>query len=266
MFASAPRSLWGIGYHAGRVQSGRAPIPKNATWSKARYLHRVPAQHLRRRTCSSFEHTQGRKFDALSESYLAGAEAHYTATGIGADRSSTTRGTSFPIRSGASTSAFEETLLPARGWATAARRCGARPSRPTPTGRSGRAAILAADLYARLQLRRDAVADARPHGRQPAHARLLPGPLYGQRHDHACRSSCASASGGASDARSGAAPATSSPACDEFDWSQTLPNYGIGLPVGAQKTGERSPRLRIRQEDQRFPAEHQRSFLENVNI
>lgn len=32
-------------------------------------------------------------------------------------------------------------------------------------------------------------------------------------------------------------------------------------PVGTEKTGERAPRLRIRQENQRFPAEHQRGFL-----
>ena len=33
------------------------------------------------------------------------------------------------------------------------------------------------------------------------------------------------------------------------------------LPVGTEKTGERAPRLRIRQENERFPAEHQRGFL-----
>ena len=32
-------------------------------------------------------------------------------------------------------------------------------------------------------------------------------------------------------------------------------------PVGTEKTGERAPRLRIRQENERFPAEHQRGFL-----
>ncbi len=48
---------------------------------------------------------------------------------------------------------------------------------------------------------------------------------------------------------------------DRFDWSETLPNYGVGLRWELKKTGQCAARLRLRQENQRIPAEPERSFL-----
>ena len=135
MFASAPRDMWGIGYHDGRYNEEGSYNEKRYL-VKGRYLHRVlPSTYVG--GILSFEHTQGKKFDARSEGYLQeyGQKTHYTATGIGAILEYDSR--DFIPRTGASMSAWRRLSTP-RGLATAASRCGARPSRPTGTGRCGK--------------------------------------------------------------------------------------------------------------------------------
>lgn len=81
MFTSAPRSLWGVGYHAGRYNQETTYTEKQYQ-IETRYVHRVlPNTYLG--VVLGFEHTKGRGFDALGESYLEGQKHHYTATGIG---------------------------------------------------------------------------------------------------------------------------------------------------------------------------------------
>lgn len=82
MFSSAPRDLWGIGYDAGRRNEKGTYVEKHYQ-VKARYLYEM-LPHTYIGGMFDFEHTQGKKFDDLSERYLAGQKRHYTATGFGA--------------------------------------------------------------------------------------------------------------------------------------------------------------------------------------
>lgn len=80
-FSSAPRSLWGIGYHAGRDNRETSYTEKRYQ-IETRYVHRIlPNTYLG--VMLGFEHTKGRGFDALGESYIEGQKHSYTATGIG---------------------------------------------------------------------------------------------------------------------------------------------------------------------------------------
>ncbi|WP_418991452.1 BamA/TamA family outer membrane protein [Alistipes sp.] len=80
-FSSAPRDMWGIGYDNGRHNPKGSYVEKHYQ-VKGRYLHRV-LPNLYVGGMLSFEHTEGKKFDALSERYLDGQKHRYTATGIG---------------------------------------------------------------------------------------------------------------------------------------------------------------------------------------
>mgnify|MGYP002147549298 CR=1 FL=1 len=63
MFASAPRDMWGIGYHDGRYNEEGSYNEKRYL-VKGRYLHRVlPNTYVG--GILSFEHTQGKKFKPL---------------------------------------------------------------------------------------------------------------------------------------------------------------------------------------------------------
>lgn len=79
MFSSAPRDLWGIGYDDGRYNEKSTYVEKHYL-VEARYLHRVlPSMFVG--GMLGFEHTNGHKFKNLS--YIYGEKTHYTATGIG---------------------------------------------------------------------------------------------------------------------------------------------------------------------------------------
>lgn len=98
MFSSAPRSLWGIGYDAGRYNPESTYSEKHYL-VEASYLHEVlPRTYVG--GIVSFEHTRGVKFS--DQAYLYGQKRSYTATGIGLiveyDRA-----TSFPTPTGACT-------------------------------------------------------------------------------------------------------------------------------------------------------------------
>ena len=79
MFSSAPRSLWGIGYDAGRYNPESTYSEKHYL-VEASYLHEVlPRTYVG--GIASFEHTRGVKFS--DQAYLYGQKRSYTATGIG---------------------------------------------------------------------------------------------------------------------------------------------------------------------------------------
>ncbi len=82
MFSSAPRDLWGIGYRDGRYNPETSYVEKQYK-VHARYLYQVlPKTYVGARL--SFEHTKGKDFDETGERYIGYQKHSYTATGIGA--------------------------------------------------------------------------------------------------------------------------------------------------------------------------------------
>ena len=142
MFASAPRSFWGIGYNAGRDNS-ESTYSEKRYLVEGRYLHEF-LPHTYIGGLVSFEHTRGLKFTELA--YLRGEKMKYTATGIGAILEYDSRDfIPNPFR-GLYVS-FQETLFP-KGLGN----CGKTLWRTTFTAdayqRVWKDGILAADLYA----------------------------------------------------------------------------------------------------------------------
>ena len=80
MFASAPRSFWGIGYDAGRYNP-ESTYSEKRYLVEGRYLHEF-LPHAYIGGLVSFEHVRGLKFS--DPAYLAGQKQRYTATGVGA--------------------------------------------------------------------------------------------------------------------------------------------------------------------------------------
>ncbi|WP_289731359.1 BamA/TamA family outer membrane protein [uncultured Alistipes sp.] len=82
MFVSAPRDLWGIGYCDARHNPETSYVEKQYK-VHARYVYRVlPHTYVGSRL--SFQHTDGTKFDATGDSYIRHQKHSYTLTGIGA--------------------------------------------------------------------------------------------------------------------------------------------------------------------------------------
>lgn len=81
-FSSAPRDVWGIGYRAGRYNP-KSDFVEQRYLVKARFMQQLFA-HTYAGVLFNFEHTSGRKFDALSQQYIYGQKDSYTATGFGA--------------------------------------------------------------------------------------------------------------------------------------------------------------------------------------
>ena len=222
MFASAPRSFWGIGYDAGR-HNPESTYSEKRYLVEGRYLHEF-LPHTYVGGLVSFEHTRGLKF--TEPAYLRGEKMKYTATGIGAILEYDSRDfIPNPFR-GLYVS-FQETLFP-KGLGN----CGKTLWRTTFTAdayqRVWKDGILAADLYAVFNT------DGTPW---PMLARLggsqrMRGYYQGRYTDNDMitlqielrqriwrRIGCA-VWGGAGNVF---------PSLGEFDWSQTLPNYGIGF-------------------------------------
>lgn len=80
-FSSTPRDLWGIGYGDGRFNPTTSYTEKHYL-VKGRYLYRT-FENFFLGAMLSFEHTAARELDALGEQYIYGQKKHYTATGIG---------------------------------------------------------------------------------------------------------------------------------------------------------------------------------------
>lgn len=85
IFSSSPRSLWGVGYGAGRYNPELTYTEKRYR-VEATYLHRIlPGTYVG--ALLNFQHTAGKKLpeEAFTATYLGpAAAARYTATGIGA--------------------------------------------------------------------------------------------------------------------------------------------------------------------------------------
>lgn len=81
-FSSAPRDVWGIGYDAGRFNP-KSDFVEQSYIVKARFLQRL-FTNTYGGVMLNFNHTSGRKFDEVSESYIYGQKHAYTATGFGA--------------------------------------------------------------------------------------------------------------------------------------------------------------------------------------
>ena len=78
-FLSAPRSMWGVGYDAGRYNAESEYVEKTYR-IEATYLRKVlKATYLG--VLFDFQHTDGQQFD--DESYLRGQKRKYTSTGVG---------------------------------------------------------------------------------------------------------------------------------------------------------------------------------------
>ena len=222
MFASAPRSFWGIGYDAGR-NNPESTYSEKRYLVEGRYLHEF-LPHTYIGGLVSFEQTKGLKF--TEPAYLRGEKLKYTATGIGAILEYDSRDfIPNPFR-GVYVS-FQETLFP-KGLGN----CGKTLWRTTFTAdayqRVWKDGVLAADLYAVFNT------DGTPW---PMLARMggsqrMRGYYQGRYTDNDMitlqielrqriwrRIGCA-VWGGAGNVF---------PSLGEFDWSQTLPNYGVGF-------------------------------------
>lgn len=221
-FSSAPRSLWGVGYNAGRYNPESTYVEKHYL-VKGRYLHEVlPNTYLG--GMLSFEHTRGLKF--TDEAYILGEKHKYTATGIGLIVEYDSRDF-IPNPYRGLYLSFQETLF-AKGLGN----CGQSLWRTTFTAdyykQLWKGGILAADLYGEFN------SDGTPW---PMLARMggsyrMRGYYEGRYTDNDMitfqlelrqriwrRIGCV-VWGGAGNVFH---------KLDNFNWSETLPNYGVGL-------------------------------------
>lgn len=224
MFASAPREMWGIGYDDGR-HNKESSYNEKRYLLKARYLHRVlPNTYVG--GILSFEHTEGKKFDALGRSYLYGQKTHYTATGVGAILEYDSRDF-IPNPFKGLYISLQETLFP-----KALGNCGRSLWRTTFTAdyykKLWKGGVLATDLYAEF----NSEGTPWPMLARMGGSQRMRGYYQGRYTDNDMitfqvelrqriwrRIGC-TVWGGAGNVFSD---------LDRFDWSQTLPNYGVGL-------------------------------------
>lgn len=221
-FSSAPRSLWGVGYEAGRHNPESTYVEKSYR-VEGTYLHRIlPDTYLG--ALVSFQHTQGLKF--TEEAYLYGQKHRYTATGIGVVAEYDTRDFIPNPYKGVYLS-FQEVFSP-----KALGTCGKSLWRTTFIAdsyhRLWKGGILATDLYAEFN------SDGTPW---PMLARMggsyrMRGYYQGRYTDndlitlqvelrqHIWRRIGCVVWAGAGNVFQELA---------RFDWSETLPNYGVGL-------------------------------------
>ncbi len=82
MFSSKPFDSWGVGYHDGRYNPSGEYVEKQYS-VRVRYLRRI-FKNTFVGALVNFEHTAAKKMDALSEKYLYGEKPQYTSTGLGA--------------------------------------------------------------------------------------------------------------------------------------------------------------------------------------
>ena len=222
MFSSAPRSLWGIGYDAGRYNPESTYSEKHYL-VEASYLHEVlPRTYVG--GIVSFEHTRGVKFS--DQAYLYGQKRSYTATGIGLIVEYDSRDFSPNPDRGVYVS-FQERFFP-KGLGNCERSLWRTTFTADAYRRVWKGGILAADLYAVFN------SEGTPW---PMLARLggnqrMRGYYQGRYTDNDMitlqvelrqriwrRIGC-TVWGGAGNVFS---------SLDRFDWSHTLPNYGVGL-------------------------------------
>lgn len=224
MFSSAPRDLWGIGYLAGRFNEEGSYVEKRYL-VQARYLHEVLPKTFVGANFN-FNHTQGKRFDARSESYLYGQKHQYTATGIGIILEYDSRDFIPNPYEGVYVS-FQETFFP-RGLGNCDKSLWRTNFTANYYKRLWKGGILATDLYAEFN------SEGTPW---PLLARLggsqrMRGYYQGRYTDndmivlqvelrqHIWRRIGCAVWGGAGNVF---------PELKRFEWNHTLPNYGIGL-------------------------------------
>lgn len=225
-FASAPRDLWGIGYMDARRNPETSYVEKQYK-VHARYTYRVlPNTFVGPRL--SFEHTDGRKFDETGDRYIRYQKHSYTATGIGAIVEYDSRDFIPNPWRGFYVSA-EGTVFP-KGLGT----CESTLYRATFTfdwyRRVWTDAILAFDFYGEY----NSAAMPWPMLARMGGSRRMRGYYEGRYADNCLlavqlelrqriwrRIGCV--------VWGGAGNVFSERSDDRFDWSHTLPNYGIGL-------------------------------------
>ena len=222
MFSSAPRSLWGIGYDAGRYNPESTYSEKHYL-VEASYLHEVlPRTYVG--GIVSFEHTRGVKFSGSGLPLRPEAELH--GDGHRTDRRVRfARLHSQPYR-GVYVS-FQERFFP-KGLGNCERSLWRTTFTADVYRRVWKGGILAADLYAVFNSEGTLVADARPAGRQPRMRGYYQGrytdndmiTLQVELRQRIWRRIGCTVWGGAGNVF---------PSLDRFDWSHTLPNYGVGL-------------------------------------
>lgn len=221
-FSSAPRSLWGIGYNAGRHNKESEYVEKHYL-VQGSYLYGV-LPHLFVGGRVSFEHTAGKKFTEVA--YLYGQNKGYTATGLGLILEYDSRDFIPNPYKGVYLS-FQQTLYP-KGLGT----CGESLWRTTFTAdyyqKVWRGGVIAADLYGEFN------SDGTPW---PMLARLggsyrMRGYYQGRYTDRdmitlqvELRQRIWRRIGGVVWGGAG----NVFPQLRQFEWDQTLPNYGLGL-------------------------------------
>ena len=225
-FASAPRDLWGIGYAAGRHNPETSYVEKQYKLH-ARYLYRfLPNTFVGSRI--SFEHTDGRKFDATGDLYIRNQKRAYTATGLGLILEYDSRDF-IPNPWRGIYASVEATAFP-KGLGT----CGTTLYRATFTfdcyRRVWTDAVLAFDFYGEY----NSAATPWPMLARMGGSRRMRGYYEGRYADNCLltaqvelrqriwrRIGCV--------VWGGAGNVFSERSDDRFDWSHTLPNYGLGL-------------------------------------
>lgn len=226
MFSSAPRDLWGIGYDAGRYNPESSYVEKQYK-IQVRYLHQfLPKTYIGVKL--GFEHTTGKKFKTGTPSYesLGGQRHKYTASGIGAILEYDSRDFIPNPYKGVYIS-FQETLFP-KGMGN----CPTSLWRTTFTAdyykRAWSSGILAFDLYAEFNSK----GTPWPMLARMGGSQRMRGYYQGQYTDNDMitvqvelrqkiwrRIGCVVWAGAGN----------VFPELKKFDWSHTLPNYGIGL-------------------------------------
>lgn len=222
IFSSAPRSLWGVGYQAGRHNPESTYVEKNYRVN-ATYLHRV-LPHTYLGALIDFQHTRGLKF--TEEAYLYGQKHRYTATGLGAVAEYDTRDFIPNPYEGLYVS-FQEVFFP-KGLGT----CGKSLWRTTFTAdsyhRLWKGGVLATDLYAEF----NSAGTPWPMLARMGGSYRMRGYYEGRYTDNDLitlqvelrqriwrRIGCTVWAGAGNVFGE----------LSRFDWSQTLPNYGVGL-------------------------------------
>lgn len=228
MFSSTPRDIWGVGYNAGRYNKPVSYTEKHYL-VEANYLYRIlPKTYVG--TVLSFEHTAGKKFSDekqfLDLIYRYGEKTHYTATGLGVIVEYDSRDF-IPNPFRGIYLSFQERIFP-KGLGNCGKTLWRTMFKANAYQRVWKDCILAADLYAVFN------SEGTPW---PMLARLgdnqrMRGYYQGRYADNSMitmqvelrqrvwrRIGC-TVWGGAGNVFS---------SLDRFDWSHTLPNYGLGL-------------------------------------
>lgn len=221
-FASAPRDMWGIGYEAGRHNPPGSYVEKRYR-VEGRYLHRV-LRNTYLGGMVNFQHAQAKKL--TRPDYIAGQRDAYTATGVGLAAEYDSRDF-IPNPARGLYISLQETVFP-KGLGNAGRTLWRTTFTADAYGTLWRGGILAADLFAEY----NSQGTPWPQLAGLGGSYRMRGYYQGRYTDNGLvtlqvelrqriwrRIGC-TVWGGAGNIF---------PSPGLFDWSKTLPNYGVGL-------------------------------------